>query len=190
MKDINEKSILTIDLDWIVENYQTNLVFNLIIKKLKKSKKIIFIKSHHLLLRYIEDENSIYNLDHHHDLGYKESDDPKLIEQKIYREGNWLLHLIHNKIINKYVWICNSDSDIKSPHLNEIRNLEYYYHTTDINILNNIEFDKIVICESFEYVKSSNFFELIKSLCLTLFKEKTIVDDTKNISSFIKITLD
>ena len=190
MKEIKEKSILTIDLDWIIESSQTMLLFNFLIKKLITTKKIIFIKSHHLLLKYHENETSIYNIDHHHDLGYKETDDPKLIENKIYREGNWLLHLIHNNIINKYVWINNINSDLKSPHLNEVRNLEYYHHSIDINILNNLNFDKVVICESFEYEKTSLLFELLKSICICIFNDKTLLDDTKNISSFIKISLD
>ena len=176
---IKNNSILTIDLDWIIEQSQQLKLYKILLEKFKNANKIIFIKTHQLLLNYIEDENEIFNVDHHHDINY----DKEPYDTQKFREGNWLYYLILKGFLKKYIWIHNHNSDLETKHLDLVRNLEYYNHTTDINILNNLDFNKIIICESFDYNRTTLNFESLKYICLSLFNDKTIIDETKNISS-------
>ena len=101
------KNILSVDLDWIKDTRQAISLISLLMKKLKDCEKIIFLKEHQQLLKYVENfDNTIYNIDHHHDFGYDD-----FIATTEFREGNWLHFLITNNIIKNYFWINNVGSD-------------------------------------------------------------------------------
>ncbi len=50
----------------------------------------------------------VYNIDHHHDLNYKEEDD--LIKCPICSCANWAKYFLENGNISRYIWIKNSNS--------------------------------------------------------------------------------
>lgn len=105
--------------------------------------QIIFIRSHEQLVDCI-DMNEYYeiiNIDHHHDLGYVS------VEDNTIDCANWMKVLFDKRIVNKYTWINNFNSDYPT-------SLEY---PTEIKALANynlatIKPDILVICLSPEWV--------------------------------------
>ena len=103
---------------------------------------IIFIKSHEMINDYVEgDDITLYNIDHHHDLGYKRADNAKI------NCGNWALHLLKEKKINKYIWINNENSDIGL-----IESVDFESQSLRAFNLNTLKPDKIIICFSPEWI--------------------------------------
>jgi len=177
-------SILTIDLDWILDERQCLSVNELFLIKAKEVDKIIFVKSHHNALKYYENEKTIYNVDHHHDLGYEGEESVN----QTYREGNWLLYLINKNVLSKYVWIHNLKSDLITNNLNCVRDIDEYRHTINLNVCYDEKFSKMIICESFDYSNyfSPFMFNMLIQTSNSLFNEKTIIDGTKNPSSYLR----
>ena len=125
-------------------------------------------------------ENTIYNVDHHHDLIYEEGEE--------CNEGNWVNFIIKGNQIKNYYWIHNYNSEAHPKSFHRARGLEKFSYTTGINVLNDLEFNKVVICESFEYQKDSSrlnkyplIIDILKGLAFNMFSSKVIVDDTPNI---------
>ena len=116
---------------------------------------------HHELYYFLKDVSpeepiTIYNIDHHHDLGYPENDNTKL------NIGNWVTYINKEKKLQNYTWIRNKNSSLNDLNYN---NLNQFYHTTDINIIDTVRFDKIFICASWEWVplKYKPLFEILVS---------------------------
>ena len=176
--------ILSVDLDWIYEERQCLLINELLLKKFNNAKKIIFIKSHHAFLKYYENESEIYNIDHHHDLGY---DTTEPIDE--YREGNWMMYFLKNNLLKKYVWVHNLKSVMNQTQLDCLRNIDEYYNTINLDVCNNEEFEKIIICESYDYSNyySPFMYNILLQICKSIFNDKTIIDDTKNLTSYVRI---
>ena len=173
-------NILSIDIDWIENDYQYLSLFNILCNKFKSTDHIIFIKSHHLILKYIEKETTIYNVDHHHDLIYEDGEE--------CNEGNWVNFAIKGNKTKNYYWIHNYNSEAHPKSFYRARGLEKFSYTADINILNNLEFNKIIICESFEYQKDISrlnkyplIVDVLKGLAFNIFPSKVTIDDTLNI---------
>ena len=84
----------------------------------------------------------VYNVDHHHDCGYKST--LEAIMNDKYRSNNWPLYI---DTIKRYTWIGNENSQ---PFLVEevIHHFDQFQQSTDINILNYIKFDYIFVCLS------------------------------------------
>ena len=173
--------ILTIDLDYITNNQQNIDIFKKSIKWFDESKEIVFIKSHHLILKYISGAIDLYNIDHHHDINY---DDINAFDKPNYREGDWVVKLVKFNMLRSYTWIHNFDSDLHYNHLNCVRNLKKFNYTTDISILDNLKFDKVVVCESRTHQITSMMYETLKSMSFFHHKNKTIEDDTNNITDY------
>ena len=177
-------NILTVDLDYILDERQCLSINNLILNKAKEVKKIIFVKSHHNALRFYENEKTLYNVDHHHDCGYI-GEEPL---NSTYREGNWILYLLRKNLLNRYVWIHNLKSDLKTQNLDSLREIEEYNHTINLDVCYNEIFDKMIICESFDYSNyfSPFMFNILIQTCKSVYNEKTIIDGTKNPSSYVR----
>ena len=178
---MKEKNILTIDLDYI-QNKKTFLdvlsLFNLFVKD---NKPIIFCNAHHEAFEFIDKNSNLYNLDHHHDLGY----DPISFQEahrKKYREGNWIYGLIIEKIINSYTWIKNYDSKLDVAYINDnLRNFKKLKISTDLNLLFNIKFEKLIVCESPEYEKEMSFyFDILKSISYTFNEQNSYIKESEN----------
>ena len=106
-------------------------------------------------------EYIVYNIDHHHDLGYLESGFNSIIEQPLTL-ANWAAKSTEKLNLCKYIWISNKNSKI--PEIIP-ENLNYT-RVSDISILDRIHIDKIFICSSWEWVplKYQNLFAILTSL--------------------------
>lgn len=107
--------------------------------------QIIFIASHEKAIDYFQDDEfyEVVNIDHHHDLGYLANEDNTKIDC-----SNWMASLFDKRIINKYTWLNNKNSDrssIKSEYPTTIKELVPY----DLSQLNS---DLLIICFSPEWV--------------------------------------
>ena len=112
------------------------------IKNLQEN-NIIFISSHDSLINYVSVEDTVINIDHHHDLGYP---DPTNNAPKIHC-GNWAQYLLENNLIKDYIWIKNENSNPIKEFKGNIK--EYNFKTYQ---LNNLYADKIIICLSPEWI--------------------------------------
>lgn len=108
---------------------------------------IYFIESHEQIINFIpkEEQVSLINIDHHHDVGYNSEE----LEEKNFpiNCGNWGLYLLKNNLINNYTWIKNNNS---------IRyfNNKYYFNSKcfyDYD-LSELKPDRIIICLSSPWV--------------------------------------
>ena len=68
------KNVLTIDLDYARSYEQKLKIIDIFCKILKSKSTIYFIQQHHAALPLIQGDTHLYNIDHHHDIGY--SDNP------------------------------------------------------------------------------------------------------------------
>ena len=102
---------------------------------------LIFIKSHEQIVNYINLGDVVYNIDHHHDLSYKEHEENKC------NCGNWVKYLFDNNIIKDYIWINNPNSIQPRYFKGKIEQC-----TFDSFNLDSLEADKVIICLSPEWV--------------------------------------
>jgi len=176
--------ILSVDIDWVKSWYQFNLLFEFIVNKFKKCKQIIFIECHHNILKYINDNDRfIINIDEHHDIG-----EPRHAQDlKFIHVGNWVGHLINKNSIDHYFWLCNTTSQVEEINLNPVRKIESFKILHNLNNIIKFNYDKIIICKSFDYFlpdeKSmgfANLFSLLQIVATNLYKEKLIIDDQSN----------
>lgn len=94
-----------------------------------------------MINNYIQGENiTLYNIDHHHDLGYRE-------DNTVINCGNWALHLLKNKRIDKYIWINNQNSN-----KNVREDVKFETQLLKEFNLNSLKPDKIIICLSPEWI--------------------------------------
>lgn len=125
-------------------------LFFLLLDKSKKLKQedICISFNHEEIYNFLSDYDNInlYNVDHHHDMGYPQNGSEEI--QDYINCANWVYHLNKNNKLKSYTWIHN----INSIQNNNIENFCTYIDTNDLDILKNIEFDKIFICASWEWV--------------------------------------
>ena len=147
-------------------NRFTDLYFLLKDKLKYLTKEDVHIGINHDELYYFMEKQqakkySVYNIDHHHDLGYLNSNSPSIEEQPISL-ANWATKAHQNLNMYRYTWISN----INSHKPEEVPEKLKYTATYDLNILENIKFDKIFICASWEWVplKYQNLFAILTSL--------------------------
>lgn len=96
------------------------------------------------LLQGCEDVH-VYNVDHHHDLGYI-GNNPEICSC-----ANWADYYLKRGIISHYTWVRNSNSDIGYDYEDNderITVLEYQ----DYNLYNLPKIDKLFLCLSPEWV--------------------------------------
>jgi len=174
--------VLSVDVDWVTNYNQSMELFSFLTKKFKTCNKIIFIDSHHNIIEHLSsDEDFIINVDHHHDIRYKHA------HHEILHMGNWVEYLIRNNMLNHYIWVGNMDSNVEDEALNPIRGLETFKINHSLKSINSINFNKIIICKSFDFITQpqkdiglSLVFEILKEISLNIFKEKTIVSNNPN----------
>jgi len=146
-------------------NRFTDLYFTLkeVIKNLTKDDCYVGL-AHDELYKFMKmldaKKYNIYNIDHHHDLGYHITDE-SLDEQSISL-ANWAAKAHFDLNMYKYTWIHNPNSYMPEKIPEKLK----YTHTTDLRILDEIKFDKVFICASWEWVplKYQNLFAILTSL--------------------------
>lgn len=107
---------------------------------------IVFITSHDSLINYVSPEDTVINIDHHHDLGYERPGDNNKNHNEI-NCGNWAEYLLNNNLIKNYIWIKNENSNPNKKCKSIIE--EYNFKTYE---LANLQADKIIFCLSPEWV--------------------------------------
>lgn len=142
-----------------------NLILHILEKILNFDTPIYIAYNHKTIVNFLQNDNDlvIYNIDHHHDLGYGNlvSKDETLNNLNC---GNWAKYLFDNNQLKKYVWLKNNNSinpseDLKKDYNYEIESFIDYIHKDFFNI----NFDKVYICLSPEWV-SPYYFDLFMGL--------------------------
>ena len=129
-----------------------NYLICLLNKVIKKDTNLYIAFNHKKILDFLKEDKdlNIINIDHHHDLGYHpegEMENPSC--------ANWVRVLFENNQIKTYIWAKNVNSQLPNEVLEQKIN-GYDIIIKDLNNLRNkidcIEFDKIFICLSPEWV--------------------------------------
>lgn len=117
---------------------------NWLIKIIKKipSNNIIIIEDHGQIVKYLKSmsEINIYNIDHHHDLGYDDNKEKKL------NCGNWGLILKDLNLLNNFYWIKNENSLDIPPENKKFDFQSFNLSDYDLDLLPIP--DKLVLCLS------------------------------------------
>lgn len=123
-----------------------------------------------LWIENADEEVAIYNIDHHHDLGYGAD---RIPDYGLVDDSNWATYLAQqypNKL-KHYYWLGNPNSLVPASWVLNIypdfRKLE------SIDELNDVHFDEIFVCLSPPYVPSEYhnlFYVLEDALDLTIKK--------------------
>ena len=182
---LNSK-VLSVDVDWVTNHTQFLNLISFLNKKFSKCDKIIFIDSHHDILNHLEpNEDFIVNIDEHHDITQIPPNDP--FYAKEVHMGNWVDHLVRNEKLNHYIWIHNLTSNISEFNLHPLRNIKTFKIDPSLDFIESMEFKKIIICKSFDFLPQSQkdiglglTYEVLKSIALNIFKEKVTLDNTLN----------
>lgn len=113
---------------------------------------------------------NVYNLDMHHDMFDSEVVDGKLTSSRDLDCGNWATYakIQHNANI---IWIKNPASDNAFPSTLPDE------QTTDLSIIENVDFDDIFLCRSDSWLPPhlDNYFDKMKSVMRNTF-ESTFLD--------------
>ena len=173
--------VLSVDVDWVTNYNQFIELFSFLTKKFKTCNKIIFIDSHHNIIEHLSsNEDFIINVDHHHDIRHHPT-------HEVIHMGNWVENLILNNRLKHYIWVGNIDSFAEPEKIDPIRNLETFKINHSLKSIDSINFNKIIICKSFDFVTQSQkemglilIFEILKEMSLNIFKEKTIISNNPN----------
>lgn len=109
-----------------------------------KKEQIHFIYDHDQICQYINPNKkyNIYNIDHHHDCGYPNSN-PDLYC------GNWVLKLKEQEIINKYEWITDYNANSNIP-----KDIGEKFFLNHYDLYSLPKPDLFVICLSYSWVPS------------------------------------
>lgn len=92
------------------------VVDNLNYDKLKLAHASI---NHNIVLKGLLDKKDVkydvFSIDHHHDIFYSDKD---LLDAKngVSSQGNWVAFLKERKLLNKFVWVKNVNSEIEKAH--------------------------------------------------------------------------
>ena len=131
-------------------------------KQLIGKDNIHFIIDHEEILQYLpkDKEFNLYNIDHHHDMGY---------EEKIGVRpqcGDWVCHAYDKYPMKKYYWVSDDlgvEPDTDKYEVQRLRVNSFSYH----NILP--ETSKVIVCLSPTWVPSQFYplYDLLHDLMLT-----------------------
>lgn len=153
--------------DYVEEfSYLTNIpadlyIYDFISRYITKSmvggcRNVYFINSHESAVDIIEklpkdEEIHLYNIDHHHDLGYDMDDKDWIMPARKSDVGNWVKYCKDRRYIADYTWIHNDNSD---PYPEEAK--KYVKNDFDLKEVNleDKDFipDVLIICASFEWI--------------------------------------
>ena len=181
MEDYN----LSIDIDWIINSYQHDVLIEYVSEKFKECENIIFIDCHHNIINYLPKDNiSLVNIDHHHDI----VNGSNFIHKNKLNEGNWVSYLAYKKYLKDYIWINNINSLINNEVISEggMRTLRTFKIDHKLDLVKDFKYKKIIICKSRDFSWEENYgeciisFDILKSIAKNLFKEKIIIDNRSN----------
>ena len=105
---------------------------------------------------------NIFNVDHHHDLGYEK--DVNKIDC-----SNWVYYLHQMGYLNTYYWIGNKNSQFP------MMELDNYIYSTDIGILQYTHFDKIFVSFSPNWIPKK--YHPLCYILADLLKKSSVTQD-------------
>lgn len=120
-----------------------------LLEKMNKE-DIVVIENHGQIIKYLDlnEKMNIYNIDHHHDCGYPNSQGK--IEEDILNCSNWGLILSKKKILNNFYWIRNDNSNIPN---NDVRKVDFIdIELSKFNFENMPIPDQLILCLSEPWV--------------------------------------
>jgi hypothetical protein len=177
--------ILSVDVDWILNINQYSSLIKYVCSKLEFCKQIIFIDNHHNILDFLNKEDvSIINIDQHADIT-----NPSNNFSDYVNEGNWINYLICENRLLDYIWVNNLKSYIDESEINRggVRNLRTFKIKSNLDFIKDLNYEKIIICESRDFAGEMNrenlnilAFDTLNSISTSLFNEKTIIDKQLN----------
>ncbi len=174
-------NVLSIDLDWLQSGYHLNDLNKVFFQKVKKANKIIFSEHHHLIYNVISNENeiSLCNIDHHHDILYRDYHWENISTKNIVTASHWIGNLIFKKKILELNWYNNFNSQyIRDNYFGEKLILNNNVKFNIYQNLNNVKdfYDIIFICKSHSFLMPEfyNVFNIYLDYCLENHKEKTL----------------
>jgi len=184
--------VLTIDLDYIKSGIHLREVNELFFDKVKTSKKVVFGKHHHLIIRDLWDKNDIvlHNVDNHHDIYYIDWQRTDIQNNKS-SHGCWVGNLLHSRKLKSYTWYKNIDSTPIKPNEYGAELLLSYpveFNVNDDNLTeaSYLEYDYLFVCDSPEYMVESfkTVYNIYRDYCKInhpeKFKEARITPDVAN----------
>ena len=168
-------NVLTIDCDWAKTHEKFLQLIRLSLDKYSTADELIFIREHHQAYPFIQKGDVLYNIDHHHDLGY-ENNHLTIEKQGVYGPANWVYALIYQKIIAEYHWIANIDSDYYFLDIeNKMNGVKAFTRELTLDKIHPLSFKKIIICESRRYEKSAAItFDVLKAIAKNHKNVKTV----------------
>lgn len=131
-------------------HYQKIMNYILDVVKLLDIKDIRISYSHEDIKNLLSDlkDVHVFNIDHHHDLGYPNPDQNP--EEMPITCANWGEYFFQQNIITKFTWLKNSNSDIHPDYKDDGRVIMMDLGSFDLNELPPM--DKVFICLSPEWV--------------------------------------
>lgn len=154
MKDYVDKfSFLTnIPADLYIYDYLTRYI----VRAAKQNQEIYFVNSHDKVIDILktiphDEQIDLYNIDHHHDLGYDMESADWIRPMFKYDLSNWVKYARDKKMVDTFYWVHNENSD---PYPNEaVRYVTEDYVLKDFNLEDDkYAPDVLIICSSFEWI--------------------------------------
>lgn len=154
----------------LIHYKRLTILITQIISYLEKD-SIIFIENHGLAYDFIKNNNNIdlINIDHHHDIGYPNSEEDKVTC------ANWIEFLNKEGKINSYIWL-NNDTSIDCII---DTNLKYKnFLLKDYNLSDIGKIDKLILCLSEPWIPPAyrNLFFLWRDLVSIKYGEEFVID--------------
>lgn len=151
---IDEFSFLTnVPADLYIYDFLTRYIVH---SMLHGCSKVFFINSHETATDIIKEfsaENpvTLYNIDHHHDLGYEMKTMDWKRPAAVAEVGNWVKYCKDRRYIQDYYWIHNDNSAMYPEEASHLISGEY--DLKDVNLEEeNFKPDVLIICASYEWV--------------------------------------
>ena len=139
MTNFSQRKLFHADL--YLYRYLTDKLLFLLEKMNKED--IVVIEDHGQIIKYLDlnEKMNIYNIDHHHDCGYPDSQGE--VEEDVINCGNWGLMLSKMKILNNFYWIRNHNSSIPNKDIRKVDFIDI--DLSEFNFVNMPTPDKSVL---------------------------------------------
>ena len=127
-------------------------IVRLLLKNIKEAQQTGWAQRHDDIVYFLDLKDNqkinLFNVDHHHDINYSDiRPDNKYFKLNC---GNWIDYLASKNQINMYTWISNKTSIPPDDQL--LQALPNYIECKDIDMLDNMTFDKIFVSCSPEWI--------------------------------------
>lgn len=141
--------------DFYIYDYLCQYIYE-VFKCIPDINQIYFVESHEEIIPYINNdgEDIIYNIDHHHDIGYTTKDlTLKLVEADC---SNWVKFLKERHKIKEYHWIKDKYAEDIQDNERIVQHIDKIYELQNYNLLKLAkQTDKLIICKSAPWVPAA-----------------------------------